>query len=74
MLNLSMPKLTLLRHLPHQPGQILGLVLSILGVLVAGVLIAAALPEEASAWMTAAAYLAPASVAFVVRWWMDQEV
>jgi hypothetical protein len=73
-LNLSLPKMAFLRHLPHHPSQVIVLGLSILAVIGAGALIAAALPEGSSDWMVASSYLAPAGVVFVVRWWLDQDV
>jgi hypothetical protein len=44
-----------------------------LGVLAAGSAIAAVLPEP-TLWMLAAAYLAPASLAFAIHWWISQRV
>jgi threonine/homoserine/homoserine lactone efflux protein len=48
-----------------------GGVAAALSVVAAGAGLSAALPE-ASPWLTAAAYLAPASLAFAAYWWMAQ--
>jgi len=48
-----------------------GGVVATVGVVAAGAGLAAALPQD-SPWLTASAYLAPASLAFAAYWWMAQ--
>jgi hypothetical protein len=48
-------------------------VVAALGVVAVGAGLSAALPEP-SPWLTASAYLAPASLAFAAYWWMAQRL
>ena len=50
-----------------------GGVAAALGVVAAGACLTAALPEP-SPWLTASAYLAPASLAFAAYWWIAQRL
>ena len=50
-----------------------GAVAAALGVVAAGAGLSAALPDP-SPWLTASAYLAPASLAFAAYWWMAQRL
>jgi hypothetical protein len=50
-----------------------GGVAAALGVVAVGAGLSAALPEP-SPWLTASAYLAPASLAFAAYWWMAQKL
>ena len=53
-------------------ASILGFSAAAVVVVVVGSGIVAVMPDP-NVWQIAAAYLAPASLAFVARWWMDQE-
>jgi hypothetical protein len=48
-------------------------VVAALAVVAVGAGLSAALPEP-SPWLTASAYLAPASLAFAAYWWMAQRL
>jgi len=74
MSNHSTSKITINRLLPQELTLILGAALAVFAVVVAGALISAALPDGASIWLFASSYLAPASVAFAVYWWIAQRV
>jgi hypothetical protein len=50
-----------------------GAVAAVLAVVATGAGLSAALPDP-SPWLTAAAYLAPASLAFAAYWWMAQKL
>lgn len=41
-------------------------------VLVAGFACASALPDKVSPWLSLSAFAAPAGLAFLAYWWMDQ--
>ena len=70
--NVSVSK-TLIARLPLELGQIVAArTIAVGAVIGVGALAAAALPEGASAWLRASCYLAPASLAFTVRWWLQQ--
>ena len=47
---------------------------ALLAVVAAGAGLSSVLPDPASPWMTAAAYLAPASLAFAAYWWIAQKL
>lgn len=60
----------------RMPAEILnigGTAVAILAVVGVGAGLSAALPEP-SPWLTAAAYLAPASLAFAAYWWIAQRL
>ena len=64
---------SLLRQIPREILNILGVGAAVFAVVALGSLIASALPAEAhSPWLLMASYAAPAAVAFVIYWWMDQ--
>ncbi|CAN7171394.1 hypothetical protein LJR225_000339 [Phenylobacterium sp. LjRoot225] len=62
------------RAIPAELANILGTCGALLAVVAAGAGISAALPESVSPWLFAAAYGAPAAVAFAVYWWIDQRL
>ena len=71
-----MPR-TSVRHrssakLPPEVANIVGATGAIFAVVATGSGILAVLPDP-SMWQTAAAYLAPASLAFAAHWWIAQE-
>jgi hypothetical protein len=59
--------------LPPELANILGTSGAILAVVATGSAISALLPSP-DAWQVAASYLAPASLAFAVYWWVSQKV
>jgi len=64
---------SLLRQIPREILQILGVGAAVFAVVALGSLIASALPVEAhSTSLVMACYAAPAAVAFVIYWWCDQ--
>jgi hypothetical protein len=64
---------TPLRQIPRELLNIIVAAAAFFAVILLGGLIAAILPAQAhSPWWTLACYAAPASVAFVIYWWMDQ--
>lgn len=48
------------------------LVATAVAVVALGVGIAAVLPEAASPWLSISAFAAPAGLAFLAYWWIDQ--
>jgi hypothetical protein len=60
-------------RMPPEIVNIIGAVGAVLAVIASGSAIVSLLPQP-DAWMTAAAYLAPASLAFAVYWWVSQRV
>jgi hypothetical protein len=52
---------------------VVGGAVTVLGVLAAGAGLSRLLPEP-SVWLTAAAYAAPASLAFAAYWWVAQKL
>ena len=60
-------------RVPPEIVNIVGTAGAILAVVAGGSAIVSVLPQP-DAWMTAAAYLAPASLAFAVYWWVSQRV
>lgn len=56
---------------PVELLNIVGTAVAILVVVALGAALSSVLPQ-ASPWLTAAAYLAPASVAFAAYWWIAQ--
>jgi hypothetical protein len=60
-------------RVPPEMANILGTACAVLAVVATGSGILSLLPT-ADAWMTAAAYAAPASLAFAVYWWVSQRV
>lgn len=59
--------------LPLEVANIVGAAGAIFAVVATGSGILAVLPDP-SVWQTAAAYLAPASLAFAAYWWIAQEL
>lgn len=47
---------------------------AVAAVVAAGVGLSSLLPDQASFWLAAAAYGAPASIAFTVYWWNAQRL
>jgi hypothetical protein len=62
------------RIIPAEVTNIVGTSGALLAVVATGAGISAALPEPSSAWLFAAAYGAPAAVAFAVYWWIAQRL
>lgn len=62
------------RIIPAEVTNILGTGGALLAVVATGAGISAALPAPTSAWLFAAAYGAPAAVAFAVYWWIAQRL
>lgn len=62
------------RAIPAELANILGTAGAVLAVVTAGAGISAALPDLASPWLFAAAYGAPAAIAFVAYWWIAQRL
>ncbi|RAK50880.1 hypothetical protein [Phenylobacterium deserti] len=60
------------RHVPRELVAIVGFAAAIFAVVGAGSMISAALPDPVSPWLVASAYLAPASMAFAIYWWIAQ--
>lgn len=60
------------RAVPTELANILGVGGALLAVVAVGAGVSAALPQAASPWLFAAAYGAPAAVAFTIHWWIDQ--
>lgn len=60
------------RQIPKELVAIAGFGAAIFAVVAAGSMISAALPEPVSPWLVASAYLAPASMAFAIYWWIAQ--
>ena len=60
------------RRLPKELAVIGGFAVAIFAVVATGSMIAAALPQPGSPWLLASAYLAPASMAFAIYWWIAQ--
>lgn len=60
-------------RLPPELLNILGTSAAILAVVALGSAIVAVLPHP-DTWQTAAAYLAPASLAFAIYWWVAQKL
>jgi hypothetical protein len=58
---------------PPELVNILGTSAALLGVVALGSAIVAVLPHP-DTWQTAAAYLAPASLAFAAYWWIAQRL
>ena len=58
---------------PPELVNILGTSGAILGVVATGSAIVSVLPDP-SVWQFASAYLAPASLAFAVYWWIAQKI
>jgi apolipoprotein N-acyltransferase len=64
---------SLLRQIPREILNILGVGAAVFAVVALGSLIASVLPAEGhTASLLAACYAAPAAVAFVIYWWCDQ--
>jgi cyanate permease len=64
---------SLLRQIPREILNILGIAAAVFAVVALGSLMASALPAEAhSPWLLIASYATPAAVAFVIYWWIDQ--
>ena len=64
---------SLLRQIPREILNIVGVGAAVFAVVALGSLIASVLPAGAhSPWLVIACYAAPAAVAFVIYWWMDQ--
>ena len=59
---------------PAELVHIGGTAVAIFAVVAAGAGLSAVLPGTSSPWMTAAAYLAPASLAFAAYWWVAQKL
>ena len=59
--------------LPPEVTNILGVSGIILAVVAIGSAISAVLPDP-DAWQVAASYVAPASLAFAIHWWMSQKL
>ncbi|MEO8114358.1 MAG: hypothetical protein ABI655_08260 [Phenylobacterium sp.] len=64
----------LLSRAPRELINILGTAGALFAVVAVGALISATLPPGASVWLSAAAYLVPASIAFVGYWWVAQRL
>jgi hypothetical protein len=60
------------RRIPQEVLVIVGFAAAIFFVVAAGSLIVAALPQPVSPWLFASSYLAPASMAFAIYWWIAQ--
>lgn len=60
-------------RIPAEVLNIGGTAGAILGVVVAGAGLSSMLPDP-SPWLAAAAYLAPASLAFAAYWWIAQKL
>jgi hypothetical protein len=72
MRDLTVSKTTSSRHAPPELGTWIAAATALIVVVLAGALISKALPAGASVWLVISCYVAPASVAFVARWWMSQ--
>ena len=58
-------------RVPAEIGAIVGAAVAIFFVVASGLGLSSVLPEP-SPWLIAAAYLAPASLAFAAYWWVAQ--
>ncbi len=58
--------------LPPEILNIVGLMAAIAVVALVGAGIASILPETKSEWLTVSAFAAPAGLAFLAYWWVDQ--
>jgi len=61
------------RKAPPEVTGVMGGSAALLAIVASGSGIAALLPDP-NAWQFAAAYLAPASVAFLIYWWVAQRL
>lgn len=61
-------------RVPSEVINIGGTSAAILAVVAAGAGLSSVLPDPASPWMEAAAYLAPGSLAFAAYWWVAQKL
>ena len=68
-----MPQTTVrARALPKPPPELIHAAGAFAAVIASGAAIAAVLPEP-SLWQQAAAFLAPAGLAFLIHWWNAQQ-
>ena len=58
------------RQVPKELVTIVSFAVALFAVVGAGSMISAALPGPVSPWLVASAYLAPASMAFAIYWWI----
>jgi hypothetical protein len=72
--NTSSRRRAFLQVAPKELVTMGGTAVAALAVVATGAGIAAALPDPASPWLVASAYLAPASIAFAAYWWIAQKL
>lgn len=60
-------------RIPAELFNIVGTAVAVLGVVATGAFLSSVLPDP-SPWLTAAAYAAPAGLAFVAYWWVAQKL
>jgi len=59
------------RRMPHEIGQLGGALVAFAAVVAMGAGLSSVVPDT-SPWLTAAAWLAPAALAFATWWWAAQ--
>lgn len=69
-----MPEMKARKGWPVELAHIGGTAAAVFAVVAAGAGLSAVLPPASSLWMTVAAYLAPASLAFAAYWWAAQKL
>jgi hypothetical protein len=61
-------------RVPPEVANIVGTAAAIFAAVAAGAGIVSLLPEDASPWLIASAYGAPAGLAFLAYWWIAQKL